>query len=344
MKMKLDKISPAQANATYEGLPYAYEPSLSRERWLRAISDLDSPHTQSGPEWEQFKKQAIRAAADNLPQDIKQMLQHLAESNDSECDGIVIDNLPNDATHQGRPDTTTKVSISEAVLLGMAGVAQCEIIGYRQEKQGALIHRVEPQPGKEHTQSNAGRVKFNFHSDNAFLSRLMQPQLLGLLGSVNDGDVATLLLTLEQDIIPNTPTKLLHTLRQPIFRISAPESFDFGGYIVLSTLRPLIYEDENGQSHIALPGAVFRQENQRAERAMRDFKELLSTLTPRSIVVRPGRFLAFRNTRVVHGRSPIVGNRLLHRIYFTRSLAPRLSAVSNVEKARVLDVRLLLGT
>ncbi len=212
-----------------------------------------SPHTQFGPEWERFKKQAIRAAADNLPQDIKEMLQHLAESSDSEYDGIIIDNLPNDGTRQDGPETTAKVSMSETVLVGLAGVAKCEIIGYRQEKRGRLIHRVEPEPGKERTQSNAGTVKFNFHSDNAFLSRRMQPQLLGLLGSVNDGDIATLLLTLERDIIPNTPAKLLQTLRQPIFRFSAPESFDFGGYLVISALRPLIYEDENGRSHIALP-------------------------------------------------------------------------------------------
>ena len=99
------------------------------------------------------------------------MLQHLAESSDSEYDGIIIDNLPNDGTRQDGPETTAKVSMSETVLVGLAGVAKCEIIGYRQEKRGALIDRVEPEPGKEHTQSNAGTVKFNFHSDNAFLSR-----------------------------------------------------------------------------------------------------------------------------------------------------------------------------
>jgi hypothetical protein len=346
MKTALQKISLPQKEVTCGGLAYDFVPSQNRERWLRAISALTMPRALSGFEWEAFKKQAVRAAVESLPQDIEQMLRHLAESNDSEHDGIVIDNLPrasNEAPLKEAPNETAKPSVVEAVLVGLAGVAGCDIIGYRQEKRGTLIHRVEPEPGKEHTQSNAGIVKFNYHSDNAFLTRATQPQLLGLLGSINEGDVATLLLSLEQDIIPQMPSKLLRILRQPIFRFRAPESFDFGGYLVASGLRPMIYEDEHGKSHIALPGATFRQETRRAERAMREFKELLDTLTPRTIVVSPGRFLAFRNTRVVHGRSPISGKRLLHRIYFTRTLAAQCGKVAVVEESQVFDTRLLLG-
>lgn len=342
--MSTEKAFPPTRRATCGGLAYGYVPSASMEQWSRAISNLPHPSMQSGREWQEYKDRTVGAANRYLPQDVKDMLWRLAHTLDSEYDGIVLDNLPRTSDEEGRDKygAAKKSAESEAVLVGLVGVAKCEIFGYNQEKRGALIHRVEPEPDKETTQSNAGRDRFHYHSDNACFCRQLQPQLLALLGAVNESDAATLILTLN-DILPNIPAKLLATLREPIFRRRAPESFDFGGYIVASAPSPLIYDDEAGGQHIALPAASFRQETQRAERAMRDFRELLDSLQPRSIIVGPGRLLAFRNTRVVHGRTAFRGRRLLHRVYFTNSLAPHRAATRTSNNTQVFDARLFLG-
>lgn len=330
--------------ATSGGLWYDYVPSADRDKWARMISGLSEPRVQAGREWEGYKAQATKAATLCLPEEVKSMLREFAHTIDSDHDGMVIDNLPHssEADQEGGAGRVGGPK-SEAVLVGLVGAARCEVFSYEQEKQAALIQKIKPEAGKENSQSNAGIVKFNFHSDNAFLRTLFQPELLGLLGSVNQSHIATLLLTLEQDILPNVPAKLLRVLREAIFRLPAPDSFDFGGCTVISAPRPLIYDDEYGRPHVALPGASFPQGSCRAARAMREFREFLDSLTPREIVVGPGRFLAFRNTRVVHGRNPISGQRLLHRAYFTRSLSAHRKAARSGRKAQVFDALQLLS-
>lgn len=258
--------------------------------------------------------------------------------------GLVFDNLPHppygDPPANGRRPGD-KSPTSEAVVLGVVRSANHEVFGYVQEKNGDLVHQVAPAVGEEDSQSNEGRVLFGWHTDDAFLPPLYRPENLLLFGLVNEEDVPTLLLSLDDDILPELSSGLFRRLRARTFVFPSPHSFKFSKRRVGATPKPVIHEDRKGVWRIALPRSDSKQADPRAEAAMREFRELLDSLTPRTIVVSPGRLLAFSNTRFVHARREVSGARWLQRLYFNRSLRPQRLATGSALNARVFDARTL---
>jgi len=90
-----------------------------------------------------------------------------------------------------------------------------EILSYLNEKLGAPIQEVAPIQGMERIQSNAGRVQFGFHSDNAFLPRRFRQNGILLYGLRNQ-DAATLVLTAGQ-IMEAAPPDLAALARETDF-------------------------------------------------------------------------------------------------------------------------------
>lgn len=316
----------------------------SQANWLSEIVGLNFPLKDDQASWYEFQERAFQATKANITSEIRQLLQRLSLPNGS--DVIVIEGLP--YQDPGPPPTdgqrpAGKPAVSEAVLVGLVTAAGLKVFGYLQEKKGSLIHQVAPEIGKENTQSNSGRTLFGYHVDNTCFSERFQPEFLFLIGLVNEGSIATRLLRLEEDILPHIQGPLLNSLRKPIFRFAAPQSFDLGGFVLASPLRPVIHEDASGMQHISWPSRRYVQDTQEAETAMREFQSLLDTLTPCSVVVQPGSLLAFRNSRVLHGREPIPVNarRWLQRVYTSRSLAAHRQAANSSAKTQVFDARLL---
>lgn len=328
-----------------EGIGRVQIPGASRNKWLNQIESLDFPGTQESAEWHRFEQRAYWAAEQNIGSYVREALQLLLDQNG--VDVLVIENLPHVAPGLAPTDGTRPVgksATSEAVLIGLANAAGLEVFGYLQEKNGSLIHEVAPEAGKENTQSNYGRTLFSYHVDNACFGDQYQPEFLFLLGLINEGGVVTRLLRLQPDVLSNIPAPLLRTLRKPIFRFAAPQSFDFGGFVLASPLRAVIYDDEFGVPNIAWPSRPYRQDCDEAQTAMTEFQALLNSLAPQRIVVDPGVIVAFRNSRVLHGREeiPATSERWLQRIYACRSLAAHRQATRANGSARVFDARLLV--
>jgi hypothetical protein len=318
---------------------------LSRENWLRRVKTLSFPNQGDSAAWGNFEEKAFQSAHDAVGTEIHDLLNQL--SNPNGIDALVIENVPHvepgpQPTDGARP--VVKSAVSEAVLVGLAKTAGLRVFGYLQEKGGSLVHEVAPESGKEETQSNYGRTLFSYHVDNTCFSDQFQPEYLFLIGLLNQGDVVTRLLRLEDDVLPNVPVSLLDTLRKPIFRFGIPQSFEVGGFMLASPPRAVIYEDAFGMQHIAWPSRAYRQDSQEAQTAMSDFRAFLDTLVPQRIVVKPGVVLAFRNSRVLHGREPIptIAMRWLQRVYASHSLAAHQEATNTGKTARVFDVRLLV--
>lgn len=328
--------------ATCGGLPYDYLPTASRLLWEQAIGTTRYPDERDLAKWEMLFEWSGHAASTFLTEEMRELLATFSQPAGQH--GLVFDNLPH--PHYGDPPADGhrprgKSPISEAVVLGVVRSAGYEVFGYVQEKNGDLVHQVAPTVGEENSQSNEGRVSFGWHTDDAFLPPLYRPENLLLFGLVNEKDVPTLLLSLDDDILPELPSDLFRRLRTRTFVFPSPHSFKFSRRRVESPPQPLIHEDRKGVWRIALPRSDSRQADPGAEAAMREFRELLDSLTPRTIVVSPGRLLAFSNSRFVHARREVSGARWLQRLYFNRSLRPQRLATGAALNARVFDARTL---
>jgi hypothetical protein len=336
----------AQADGpTCGGLPYDYLPSSSRDLWEQTIGAMEYPDERDLVKWNAFYDWSGYAASTFLTQEMAELLDTYKQPTGPA--GFVFDNLPH--PRYGVPPKdgrrpTMKSSVSEAVLLGVVSSGGFEVIGYRQEKKGDIVHQVSPVVGLEKRQTNGGRVAFGWHTDDAFMRQLYRPENLLLFGLVNEKDVPTLLLTLDDDILPATPSGLLRRLRSRMFVFPPPHSFKFGRRRPdTSGLKPVIHEDRKGVWRIAMPRSDSKQPDPRAEATMREFRELLESLTPRTIVISPGRLLAFSNTRCVHARREVAGARWLQRVYFNNSLRPQRLATGAALNERVFDARTLAG-
>lgn len=337
-------VEESPGRSTFGGLPYEYLPTMRRQAWERAITGWSYPLERDQRTWARFVQSARRVAKKHLLTSMQRMLVSCSEPGG--IDGLVLDNLPHPfpgptPTDGRRPEG--KTGESEAVILGVIYAALCAVLGYLQEKDGDLIHQVAPVKGQEAVQSNSGRTKFGWHVDNAFLRLLFQPQYLALFGLINEQNVPTLLLSLESDILPALTTRLLRRLRTAMFLLPAPHSFDFGDRTIITEPRPVIYNDEHGIDRIALPRSDYVQPDPVAAKAICELRELLDSLTPRTIIIKPGRLLVFSNSRHVHARSAFTGERWLQRAYFSNNLTPHRAVMGSGPSQQVFDASKFVG-
>jgi alpha-ketoglutarate-dependent taurine dioxygenase len=209
------------------------------------------------------------------------------------------------------------------------------------EKDGSPIHEVTPIPGREAIQSNAGRVKFGFHSDNAFLPSWFKQQGLLLYGLLNE-KTATTVVTADQ-ILQAAPAELASLLAQPIFRHACPASFALGEGRGLSAPCPILWRDEQGLMRVSAASSTIVPVTPEGELALELFRSMMDEMTPTKVVVRPGTALLFKDDRVLHGRDAFQGPRWLQRAYFTDSLDLLRDVTAAAWRAFSFDARVLLS-
>jgi L-asparagine oxygenase len=331
-----------QPKATVGGLPWDFLPSVNRDAWLREIKDRRFPG-EDLQSWISFMALADEIASRYLTKDIRSILEDFSRA--GSVDAFVLDNLPVDQNLGPTPADgerpAQKRAVSEMVIAGVVQQMKRQILSYRQEKKGAAFHQLVPILGEELKQSNVGRAKFGFHTDNANIHYRRRQEGLALFGLRNEKDVATLLITID-DIKQHVPPSLILKLRFPIYRFPNPLSFDFGGWSVLSEPRPIIWRNDSGLDRISLPRSEFDQPNPEADRAVKEFREVLDSFNPRRVVLSPGRFLAFRDSRVLHGRDTVTGDRWVQRVYFSPSLEAQRAATRSDPREFSFDARLLM--
>lgn len=324
------------------------EIQISNEEWKKAIlqSGVEFPASNDPIGWIKFVETSKSLTQRFISPSLRELGYKLT-SPMSELDAVIFDNLPH--LNPGRPPLNggrppDKNQVSEMVLVGTPVLFGLQLFSYIQEKCGDLVHQVAPTAEKAVTQSNEGRIRFGYHTDDGCFFPF-HPEFLFLIGLINE-EVATLLLTLDE-IIRQTPAELIALLRTPIFTFGSPTSFDFGNGRCLSQRRPIIYKDEYGVDRICLPGidSIQFQFDSQARAILQQFHDHLDSLTPHKIIIKPGRILAFRNDRAIHGREPIPNEneRWLQRIYATNSIGQLRKTTGATPLDCRFDARLLFG-
>ena len=330
----------SQASPSVE-FPSLRLPDRDRDSWTRDAAALTFPDYHDLHAWNVFRDASVNLALHHLP-------EHFAEALDeffapTGIPALLFENLPVDPQLPPTPSDGMrpgdKQAVSEAVICGIVGM-HGEILSYLNEKFGAPIQEVVPIQGLERIQSNAGRVQFGFHSDNAFLPRRFRQNGILLYGLRNQ-DAATLVLTAGQ-IMEAAPPDLAASLAKPIYRHACPASFSLPGSAALSAPCPILWRDELGLTRVSAASSSIEPLTSEAAGALARFRALLESLEPARVMVRPGTALLFKDDRVLHGRDSFAGSRWLQRAYFTDSLDPLRKATRSDPHAFAFDAGALL--
>lgn len=212
------------------------------------------------------------------------------------------------------PESAERVASVPAALAVLLALQLGELVAYRQEKAGALVHNVVPVPGLERSQSNAGSVALKLHVENAFHPH--RPDYVGLMCLRNDQlqGGGTLVASVRQ-ALPLVEAADLEVLRSPGYITTVPPSFRSGdqtvshGVLAGSDTDPDVCLDFNAT--VALDA--------RAREAMDRLGRALAAVS-RVLVLNPGEMAFIDNRIVLHGRTPFSPqydgrDRWLHRVY-----------------------------
>ena len=315
-------------------------PDDNREAWTRDACALEFPDYHDLNEWNAFRDASVHLALRHLPEHFSEALDEFFTP--TGIPALMFENLPVDPGLPANPSDgmrpVDKLAVSEAIICGLVGM-HGDILSYLNEKFGAPIQEVVPIQGLEGIQSNAGRVQFGFHSDNAFLPRRFRQSGILLYGLRNQ-DAATLVLTAGQ-IMEAAPADLAASLAKPIYRHACPASFSLGS-AALSAPCPILWRDELGLTRVSAASSSIEPLTPEAAEALHRFRALLMSLEPARIVVKPGTALLFKDDRVLHGRDSFAGSRWLQRAYFTDSLDPLRKATRSDPRAFAFDAGALL--
>lgn len=225
------------------------------------------------------------------------------------------------------PNIHTTMSLEDHVTTGLLAVVAENLgmlIGYADEKHGALIHDVLPVRGEESCIENSGSVSFDFHVEN--VHHPLRPDYLALLCLRQDHDRvgATRVASVRRAVTLLTAEQV-EVLRRPEFRSLYPTSFTRGqtGEHPRSEPHPVLFGPEN------VPFMRVNSHNTQAateigSRALTALTEALEHVC-HEIVLEPGQMVILDNYVAAHGRSAFVprydGNdRWMRRCYATNSL------------------------
>lgn len=265
------------------------------------------------------------AVADAMPARLRDTLRGFARDSGRTgfllLRGFEVGPLP--PTHtDGRPATLPGHGTAGSMML----VAELlgTMIGYADEKGGALVHDVQPLPGEETRIEGSGAVPFDFHIEN--VHHPLRPDFIGLLclRQDHDGVAATRIASCREAaelLKPDT----LEILRQCQFYSYYPGSFtrDLKAEPLPAGPHPVIFGPEdkpflrfNSHNTISMTKA--------GRAALRELSEALEDVC-HDVVLRPGDFAIIDNNVAAHGRSAFAPrydgqDRWLRRCYAIRSV------------------------
>jgi L-asparagine oxygenase len=236
--------------------------------------------------------------------------------------GLPIDDELPHTPRDGRPSPSKTGRMSESLLVLVAGVLG-SVIGYREEKEGMLIHDVCPQPGREERQENSGSIYFDVHTENAF--HPFRPDHVLLLCLREDvGGSARTLVASARSVCPLLSRRDIELLREPWFRHRMPTSFQTGDDSTYSLPRPVLTgSDDDPQMCVDAFNTVAMNDDARAA-LERLVSALKSELTGWALAT--GDLLVVDNRRAVHARTGFVPrydgfDRWLQRAFTVRDFA-----------------------
>ncbi|MFV2120883.1 TauD/TfdA family dioxygenase [Streptomyces sp. Act-28] len=212
---------------------------------------------------------------------------------------------------------TTGVLMLVADLLG-------KLIGYQDEKDGALIHEVHPVPGEEQRIENSGAVAFDFHTEN--VHHPLRPDFLGLLCLRQDHEaVAATRVSSVRHAYPLLDSAQREVLRAPVFSSAYPTSFsrNIAGPRPASGPHPVLF-GEGADLFMRFNSHTTTSPHPEARAALKALSEALEEVC-REIVLAPGDLVVVDNHVAAHGRSAFTPrfdgrDRWLRRCYSLRAV------------------------
>ncbi|MFF9428395.1 TauD/TfdA family dioxygenase [Streptomyces sp. NPDC014746] len=225
--------------------------------------------------------------------------------------GLPVGPLPTTPTRRESVERTATVPASALVLCAMV---LGEVVGFEGEKHGAMVHNVVPVPGEERTQSNAGSVDLELHTENAFHPHRPDFVALSCLRQDPDGEAGLRIASLRRAIGLLTAEER-EVLAEPRYRTNPPPSFNGTGAAVAHRAISGAFEDPDVQVdfHATTPldaGAA------RALAALREALEAVRDI----VYFTPGDLAIVDNRVALHGRTPFTPrydgrDRWLHRVF-----------------------------
>jgi L-asparagine oxygenase len=249
---------------------------------------------------------------------------------------MLVRNLPVDpdlpaTPTDGEPSPDKKTFVAEAALLGLSQLLG-EPVGFTTEKRGRLVHDVVPVSAGASTQTNqSSHVFLNFHNDIVFdeVGRydVSNPDFLVLSCLRQDARREAVTYYADaRDVSGHLDSRVLQTLRDPLFQLNAPGSYVrdvANGVDVLSQPVPVI----SGPTHcpeIAVSANGVRGLTPAAEQALTELQRTCREVA-HQVKLEPGTALLINNRKGLHARSQFTAqhdgyDRWLQRTYLRRSL------------------------
>ena len=250
---------------------------------------------------------AARAAAGAAPMRVQQALAAVA--NDPAAHGVLLlRNLPQE---RELPATPLDGALPEGRALRVAlgahlGLAQmvAQPFGYVHERRGTIVHAIAPVPGHERSgTSKSSETLLNMHSEISWNAQRPSHLVLSCLRADHAGEALTLLAS-AREALARLDASHVALLRQPLFRIPAPESFrvGHGGAVLYSDPSPLVSGPED-LPELRMNRFIVGV----SPEAIAAHAELAAALEHPDVVeavrLRPGQMLVIDNRKYVHGRT-----------------------------------------
>ncbi|MFE7315954.1 MULTISPECIES: TauD/TfdA family dioxygenase [unclassified Streptomyces] len=198
------------------------------------------------------------------------------------------------------------------------------LIGYEDEKNGALIHEVHPVQGEEARIENSGAVDFDFHTEN--VHHPLRPDFLGLLCLRQDheGVAATRVASVREaePLLTDREREVLQSVR---FQSAYPTSFSrhIDGPRPTTGLHPVLF-GRSPQSFMRFNAHNTVATDAEGEAALRALSRALESVR-HDVILAPGDLVLVDNHIAAHGRSSFTPcydgkDRWLRRCYSLRAV------------------------
>ncbi|MFI9589334.1 TauD/TfdA family dioxygenase [Nonomuraea sp. NPDC052265] len=278
-----------------------------------------------------------RSASCRLPVRLMETLRHYRH--DAGRQGfLTIANLPVGA--ESLPATPTmadsverRATVASATAVILAHQLG-EVIAYRSEKNGALVHNIVPVPALASTQSNGGSVQLQVHTENAFHPN--RPDYVGLLClRTPDHELVSTRVCSVLDALPFLTDADRTLLHEPRFRTAPPPSFRSAARSEPHGVLSGDAEDPDLRVDLDTTTGLDRSAGAALDRLRQAIMDVSADL-----VLRPGDMAILDNRIVAHGRSAYSPrydgtDRWLHRVFVHLDI--RRSRSRRADNGMVLD-------
>lgn len=248
--------------------------------------------------------------------------------------GLYIKGLPKLSYTQKHIRLGELISLTFSLILG-------EPFQFKQQNEGKLVAHICPKSGSESESSQSGysRNNFGWHTDDRYFQEEFRTKWIQLLGVHNPSSARTLIAPIDK-IIEHLSNEEINILMQRKFEVKMPTSFGFCGNIWSQGIN-ILWKNKENLFEVGVPTYHVRTKNIADETAKEALSKFIHSIDPceSSIVIDSSSLLIFNNNRILHGRSPFVGDRLILRTYIRDSLLDlrrKTNTTGNVFDARLL--------